>query len=124
MAKDHLSALPTGKQHDPDRDEGKNEPERHNRRRAMAVALIEAEQLNQHQDHIADSVLPVCGRVRLGSVRKGSPLNPWVRAIGEEPGAVPIIEFAQTVAPGVAYIPGADTCDLSVRQRRRQDCNQ
>src|SRR5687767_9037823 len=58
MAEDHFSTLPAREQHDADRDERENQPKWHDRARPVAIALIEAEQLDDHQDHVADGVLP------------------------------------------------------------------
>jgi hypothetical protein len=54
MAKHQFSAFPAGEKHNEDRDQRKTQPERHERARSVAIALIETEQLDEHEDHIAD----------------------------------------------------------------------
>src|SRR5215470_18602663 len=58
MAEHHLAAFPSGEQHDEHRNEGERDAERHDGAGAVAIAFIEAEQLYQHHDDIADRMLP------------------------------------------------------------------
>src|SRR5882724_8372637 len=44
-------ALPTREQHNADRNKGEDQPERRDRARPVTIALVKAEQLDEHQDH-------------------------------------------------------------------------
>src|SRR6266404_5175733 len=44
-------ALPSREQHNADRSKGEDQPERRDRARPVTIALVKAEQLDEHQDH-------------------------------------------------------------------------
>jgi hypothetical protein len=58
MTKDHFATLPAGEQHNQDRNQRQAQTERHHCARAVTIALVKAEQLDEHQDDIADRMLP------------------------------------------------------------------
>src|ERR1700730_18353974 len=50
--------LPTREQHNAVRNKGEDQPERHDRARPVTIALVKAEQLDEHQDHfVADTTI-------------------------------------------------------------------
>src|SRR4051812_14864913 len=58
MAEDHFPALPAGEEHDHDGGQRQAQSHRHDGARAVSIALVEAEQLDEHQNDIADGMLP------------------------------------------------------------------
>ena len=71
VAEDHFTALPSGKRHDADRHYREAEAERHDSARSVAIALIKTEQLDEHKDDVADSVLlGISGRANASITEK------------------------------------------------------